>query len=159
MQIEAGAEREGVAVAGVAGVAGTMTDEAPDLHHPDTEAGTDSVNPHLGANSILMCRLAVTELTVCPDLLVLDLGLDLDPPPVLPPVPRPVDTETNDAIPPGAAAVPTADRQPPIDEAIEEEDGVRNIVMVIQIDTLADMQRAHQLPEGPPAEHALSPAA
>lgn len=120
----------------------TLVDETHDLR-PDTEAGNDTVNPHLAVISILMSHLAITE------------AVDQTTPPIraplLAPAHHPVDS----------AAAASADRNRRIAEIarrIGRGDEARTTV--IETDPYPEMiPPAHQVPGETEADAALSPAA
>lgn len=120
----------------------TSADEAHDLR-PDTEAGNDTVNPHLDAISILTFHLAITEAV---DQITLSIRA-----PLLAPARRPVDS----------AAAASADRDPRRAEStrkIGRGDEARTTV--IETDPYPEViPPAHQVPGETVADAALSPAA
>jgi hypothetical protein len=120
----------------------TLADEAHD-HHPDTEAGNDTVNPHLAAISILTSRLAITE------------AVDQITPPIRAPLPAPARRLVD------SAAAASADRNRRIAEIARKIDrGDEARTTVIETDPSPEMiAPAHQVPGETEADAALSPAA
>ncbi|KAJ5965385.1 hypothetical protein N7481_012099 [Penicillium waksmanii] len=117
-------------------------ERAHDLR-PDTEAGNDTVNPHLAAISIPTSRLAITE------------AVDqITPPiraPLLAPAHRPVDSAA-------AASADRNRRNAEIARKIGRGDEARTTV--IETDPYPEMiPPAHQVPGETEADAALSPAA
>lgn len=125
-----------------------------DRVHLATEAGIDTVNPHLVANSILTSHLAPTEVAA-----QLDHLLVLDPPPAPLPVLPLVDTVMTDVIGlQSAAAELTVDPPPPNPETTEKGDAIRTTV--IDTDPIpAVIHHAHEVPEETNGDAAQSPAA
>ncbi|KAJ5714836.1 uncharacterized protein N7483_012017 [Penicillium malachiteum] len=128
---------------------------AGDHAHHATEAGIDTVNPHLAANSILTSHLAPTEVAD-------QLGplLDLDPPPAPHLAPHHVAAIKNDVIDPQIVSVAaiTVDPLPPMHETAEKRDAIRTTV--IDTDPLPAVNHpAHELPEETDGKGAQSPAA